>query len=262
MLRAQLRDLCHRLFRQLNCNVQGMAANALHKAVRNLHLAKDHRHLFSIPASVFRSVLGWMAWNFNVKTSTPIGSVPGHEHAGEQWAEDCKRAFIMIDLNPSRTCTLSQTPAGIEVMQTEYPALRELQTTLKAHSGTCASVTRTREGLKWLYGHLGIGNLTDPEPEDFSLRDHTEATCCICKDNTQDRRMENGVEVGEMLKTAWLVQNGGTQPAFPLRSASLSPVCGDRDDWPQQKENQRSGSPHAEGVVRSSERKQSGQQLQ
>ena len=74
--------------------------------------------------------------------------------------------------------------------------------------------------------------------------------------------MENGVEVGEMLKTAWLVQNGGTQPAFPLRSASLSPVCGDRDDWPQQKENQRSGSPHAEGVVRISERKQSGQQLQ
>jgi hypothetical protein len=173
-----------------------MAANALHKAVRNLHLAKDHRHLFSIPASVLRSVLGWMAWNFNAKTSTPIGSVPGHEHTGEQWAEDCKRTFNMIDLNPSRTCTLSQTPAGIEVMQTEYPALRELHTTLKALSGTCASVTRTREGLKWLYGHLGIGNLTDPEPEDFSLRDHTEATCCICKDNTQDRRMENGVEVG------------------------------------------------------------------
>jgi hypothetical protein len=106
---------------------------------------------------------------------------------------------------------------------------------------------QTREGLEWLYGYLGIGNLTDPEPEDFSLRDHTEATCCICKDNTQDRRMENGVEVGEMLKTAWLVQNGGTQRAFPLRSASLSPVCGDRDDWPQKREstlgdNTRSGS--------------------
>jgi hypothetical protein len=40
--------------------------------------------------------------------------------------------------------------------------------------------------------------MTDPEPEDFSLRAHTEATCCICKDNTQDRRMENGVEVGEL----------------------------------------------------------------
>ena len=198
MIRAQLRDLCHRLFRQLNCNVQGMAANALHKAVRNLHLAKDHRHLFSIPVIVFRSVLGWMAWNFNAKTSTPIGSVPCHEHAGEQWAEDCKRAFNMIDLNPARTCTLSQTPAEIEVMHTEYPALRALQTTLKAHGGTCASALRTREGLEGLYGYLGIGNLTDPEPEDFSLRAHTEATCCICKDNTQDRRMENGVEVGEL----------------------------------------------------------------
>ena len=198
MIRTQLRDLCHRLFRQLNCNVQGMAANALHKAVRNLHLSKDHRHLFSIPASVLRSVLGRMAWNFNAKTANPIGSVPCHEHAGEQWAEDCKRAFNMIDLNPARSCTLSRTPVGIEVMQTEYPALRELQTTLKAHSGTCASVMQTREGLEWLYGYLGIGNLTDPEPEDFSLRDHTEATCCICKDNTQDRRMENGVEVGEL----------------------------------------------------------------
>jgi hypothetical protein len=65
-----------------------------------------------------------------------------------------------------------------------------------------------------------------------------------------------------MLKTAWLVQNGGTQPAFPLRSASLSPVCGDRDDWPQQEENRRSGATHVEEIVRTSERKQSGQQLQ
>jgi len=75
-----------------------------------------------------------MAWNFNAKTATPIGSVPCLEHAGEPWAENCKRAFNIIDLNPARTRTLPQTSAGIEVMQMEYPALRELETTLKAHS--------------------------------------------------------------------------------------------------------------------------------
>jgi hypothetical protein len=81
----------------------------------------------------------------------------------------------------------------------QFPALKCLQPTMKPHSGRSSALLHTNTGLQQLHISLGIDDLPMPAPADYTLRDHTEATCCICKCNEEDKRLDDdGREVGTL----------------------------------------------------------------
>jgi hypothetical protein len=202
LLRGHLRDLCHQLFRQLPSNTQGQSATAIFRAVRELHTELDQHILISIPARVYTSIFGWVAWHFPRELSTPVWCVPRRDHdSTEQWAAECSKSFKLIDLRRMANQLPREQPAvlGSATLCIQFPALKRLQPTLKPHSGRSSALLHDGTGLQQLHSSLGIDDLPMPAPADYSLRHHTEATCCICKCNDDDKRLDDdGREVGTL----------------------------------------------------------------
>jgi hypothetical protein len=203
LLRGHLRDLCHQLFRQLPSNTQGQAATAIFRAVRILHTELDQQILISIPARVYTSIFGWVAWHYSRQLSTPVWCVPACEHdSTEPWAAECSKLFKVIDLGRTANQVPREKPdmPRSTALCIRFPALKRLHPTLKPHSGVSSALLHSSTGLQRLHTSLGIDDLSMPAAADYTLRHHTEATCRICKCNDEDKRLDDdGREVGTLV---------------------------------------------------------------
>ena len=140
----------------------------------------------SVPAAIHFKILSLIAWHYYDNTTRFIQSVPRLDYAAsENWAMECRRELLTVELRPK----LSLQPQLQEAREEEgeffrgSPNLKALKVQLRLHSGMSAELLRTPgpEGCRILYDRLGIRELTWPEPADWSIRHTSEARCKVCQ---------------------------------------------------------------------------------